>query len=189
MTRTVRALRPPQDGIPLSLDAIPWEPETCLPAQWQDGPEPTGAEKMAAACVLDAIGLLIRYRHRTSSHARQVQAEEGAWLASDDRTWPYAFRNLCDALGWDAARVRQQTARLLAEVPRRHDPAWGDRLRTLREQRGWRAKDVAAMLGVTSGTLRDYELGHCVPSPANRARVEAWEATPMGATSTASVSA
>jgi hypothetical protein len=34
-----------------------------------------------------------------------------AYLASTDRTWPFSFENLCDALNLDAYRVRQELKR------------------------------------------------------------------------------
>ncbi len=31
-----------------------------------------------------------------------------AYVASTDRTWPFSFENLCDALGLDAAALRRE---------------------------------------------------------------------------------
>jgi hypothetical protein len=31
-----------------------------------------------------------------------------AYVASTDRTWPFSFENLCDALGLDAASLRRE---------------------------------------------------------------------------------
>ena len=31
-----------------------------------------------------------------------------AYVADTDRTWPFSFENLCDALGLDAAALRQE---------------------------------------------------------------------------------
>ena len=37
-----------------------------------------------------------------------------AYVESTDRTWPFSFDNICDALGLDAQRVRRELIRLPA---------------------------------------------------------------------------
>src|SRR5207244_207056 len=34
-----------------------------------------------------------------------------SYMANTDRVWPFSFENLCEALGLDAGRLRQQFAR------------------------------------------------------------------------------
>jgi transcription initiation factor TFIIIB Brf1 subunit/transcription initiation factor TFIIB len=41
--------------------------------------------------------------------ARDVRAAI-AYVASRDRSWPFSFENLCDALGVDASGLRQELA-------------------------------------------------------------------------------
>lgn len=38
----------------------------------------------------------------------KAYADARAYLASTDRSWPFTFENLCDALGLDAGSVRQR---------------------------------------------------------------------------------
>ena len=37
--------------------------------------------------------------------------ETHAWIASDDRSWPYSFANVCEALSLDAGAVRMALER------------------------------------------------------------------------------
>ena len=37
----------------------------------------------------------------------QTIRKANAYVASPDRTWPFSFENLCEALGLDAAALRQ----------------------------------------------------------------------------------
>ena len=60
----------------------------------------------------------------------KAQVEASEYVASEDRSWPFSFRNVCDALGLDVAYLRrgiskamerarfdQIAAKSLAEVP------------------------------------------------------------------------
>jgi transcriptional regulator with XRE-family HTH domain len=38
-----------------------------------------------------------------------------------------------------------------------------NKLKTLREHRGWKQEDVAQQLGITAQLLSNYENGHCKP--------------------------
>jgi len=42
------------------------------------------------------------------SIARQDVRNATAYVASTDRTWPFSFENLCEALGLDAGRLRTE---------------------------------------------------------------------------------
>ena len=39
---------------------------------------------------------------------RQAHQRARAYVASRDRSWPFSFENLCDAIGLDADRVREE---------------------------------------------------------------------------------
>jgi hypothetical protein len=45
--------------------------------------------------------------HGPQGHARGVRRAV-AYVASRDRAWPFSFENLCEALGIDADRVREE---------------------------------------------------------------------------------
>ena len=54
------------------------------------------------------------YRHAAGFPAhrdRRAYAAACAYVASTDRTWPFSFENLCDALGLDAGSLRAELAR------------------------------------------------------------------------------
>ena len=50
-----------------------------------------------------------RRAHKTPAAVRRAIA----YVSSNDRTWPYSFENLCEAVGVDAGRLRQE----LEKVP------------------------------------------------------------------------
>ena len=87
---------------------------TMLPAQYTSGVRPAEPHKRLMAAVLRAVVEDCRggstYRRSTSN----VPIEAGsvrkavAYVASTDRTWPFSFENLCDALGLDATALRQE---------------------------------------------------------------------------------
>src|SRR5581483_698457 len=47
----------------------------------------------------------------------------GAYVASDDRRWPFSFENLCEALGLDPGSVRKQ---LIAAAGGRRGGRWSE---------------------------------------------------------------
>jgi hypothetical protein len=44
--------------------------------------------------------------HATDPKARQLFLDAEEWIAADDRTWFFAFENVCDALDLDPDYVR-----------------------------------------------------------------------------------
>ena len=42
---------------------------------------------------------------------QRAYAAASAYVASTDRTWPFSFENLCEALGLDAGSLRTELAR------------------------------------------------------------------------------
>jgi hypothetical protein len=72
---------------------------TQLPIHW-----PTPEQHLMAAVLEDAIATLRRPPGGPRRRAR-LQDEVLAWLGSPDRTWPFAFRSICDALGLDPGAV------------------------------------------------------------------------------------
>jgi len=54
------------------------------------------------------------YRHAAGFAVRRdsrAYAAACAYVASTDRTWPFSFENLCEALGLDAGSLRTELAR------------------------------------------------------------------------------
>ncbi len=48
-----------------------------------------------------------------------IQQEALEWVLSDDRSWPFAFRNVCDVLGFDYEVLRPEIQKLIAPIKKR----------------------------------------------------------------------
>jgi hypothetical protein len=57
-----------------------------------------------------------------ASAERRLSEEARAYVASTDRSWPFSFENLCDAIGLDAACLRRELA-----APPAHHPSENER--------------------------------------------------------------
>ena len=77
----------------------------------------TAEERLMFAALEDGIRTLLGAHRAVPRSWRQ---QELAWLTSDDRTEPFAFARICEALGIDADRLRR---RVLAscDTPSRAD--------------------------------------------------------------------
>ena len=87
---------------------------TMLPAQYARPVRFAEPQKRLMAAVLHAVIDDCRggsvYRRSTGQgviEPRSVQ-KAVAYVASTDRTWPFSFENLCDALGLDAGALRRE---------------------------------------------------------------------------------
>jgi hypothetical protein len=84
------------------------------PAQFRDlwhgdGHSP---ERELAAAVLDAAAAdLQKYRYSRGRRRQRIYWQAYQWVASEDRTWPFSFVNVCEFLRLSPAALR---ARLLA---------------------------------------------------------------------------
>jgi len=92
-----------------------------LPAQYASRGRLADPHKRLMAAVLQAVVDDCRggsiYRRSVGIgmiEARSIR-KAVAYVASTDRAWPFSFENLCDALGLDAATLRE--ALILVPVP------------------------------------------------------------------------
>ncbi len=101
------------------------EPETILPAQYFDRVQIDAslqAEKRLMLAVLeDAVGTFQKYAHVSGRRPRRLFAEAEEWFASTDTQWPFAFVNICQALGLEPEYIRRGLRRW-----RDHQLAVGD---------------------------------------------------------------
>jgi hypothetical protein len=67
----------------------------------------SGEARLALAVVEDAVMTVRLTTAVQSPRARRLAAEAWAWLASRETAHPFAFENLCDHLGLDAAWIRR----------------------------------------------------------------------------------
>jgi len=67
-----------------------------------------GERRLMLAVLIDAIRGLTAHRPATP-HLRSQRAwlRDRAWLQSEDKSAPFSFANICDALGIDAGYVRR----------------------------------------------------------------------------------
>ena len=103
-SRNPRDGRAVEAGVGVRLGLIdPQSPQlhedVVLPSQWLSGPSDTGERRLLRGLLDRAFADLLL---RDCKDQRDAQH----WIDSNDRTWPYAFRNVMDALGLDADAVR-----------------------------------------------------------------------------------
>ena len=94
--------RSPQLTYPLEADIL-------VPAQWST-PRPALPEserRLRAAILEDALRYYRDYRGSSDRRARAIHEDAVEWFASTDRSEPFAFENVCDALGLDANAIRR----------------------------------------------------------------------------------
>lgn len=106
-------------------------PELTLPVQFRDiwhGPGISSPEMILAVSVLgQAANDLRSFRFARQRRRQRLYVEAYGWVASNDRDWPYAFLNLCDALRLSVGRVRAQLLGDAPAAPRATSRAAGDR--------------------------------------------------------------
>src|SRR5438067_3812049 len=85
-------------------------PETVLPSQFFDRLQVDASlqpeKRLMLAVLEDAVGTLQKYVNVSSRYGRRLFSEAEEWFASPDADWPFAFVNVCQALGLDAEYLR-----------------------------------------------------------------------------------
>ena len=71
---------------------------------------------------MDAVVTILKYASVERPRARRLFVEASEWIAADDRTWPFSFVNVCDALDLSASRVRSVIDELSSPVRRAPAP-------------------------------------------------------------------
>lgn len=115
-----------------------FEPDTLLPSQFfatMAKRTPQQAEyRLVVAVLQDAVECFQKHLVARDHKARQLFDDAALWLASDDRTWPYSFLNICDLLGlnphyvrnglrqWTERRAPGRLGLLAATMQQRNEP-------------------------------------------------------------------
>jgi hypothetical protein len=77
-------------------------PEPALPAQfheiWHRTRFITSERALALSVIWQAIIDLRKFRFAPRRRQQRLYMEAYRWVASDDRSWPYSFVNLCEVL-------------------------------------------------------------------------------------------
>ena len=115
-----------------------------LPAQWSYGRRTDSLQspekRLMLAVLEDAVASLARNAAEQTEGERDAVAEVEGWCASEDRSWPFSFTNICEALGFDPSCVRSALGRLKAATP---DAGKHDRSYCMRRPTGTRTRVVA----------------------------------------------
>jgi hypothetical protein len=67
-----------------------------------------GERRLLLAVLEDGIRTFLKNARATHGRALNLRREALSWLTIEDRTDVFAFENICEALGIDAARLRQR---------------------------------------------------------------------------------
>jgi hypothetical protein len=63
-------------------------------------------EKLLFAVLTDAIECFQKYLGANAPRRRKLFTEAEAWISRRDRSWPYSFDNICEALSIDPNYLR-----------------------------------------------------------------------------------
>ncbi len=77
-------------------------PELTMPVQfqrvWHEAATTTPERSLAIRVLCQAAEGVGRFRYACKVRHQRLYVDASSWFASADRSWPYSFLNLCDAL-------------------------------------------------------------------------------------------
>ena len=95
----------------LAGDENLFQPDVVLPSQFFAAMAkrvPQEAEyELIIAVLQDAIECFQKHRFARDQRQRQLFEDARAWIASEDRDWPFSFENICMILKIDPGYVRE----------------------------------------------------------------------------------
>jgi hypothetical protein len=77
-----------------------------------------GEKRLMLAVLEDALFILLAAARLPSQCRRARYRETLDWILSDDRTWPFSFLRVCEALDIDPDRLRGELAPWLSPLAR-----------------------------------------------------------------------
>jgi hypothetical protein len=108
------------------------QPDTVLPSQFYAAlrrkTEQEPERRLAVAVLQDAVECYQKYMHARDRKARQLYLDAETWILSVDRSWPFAFDNICELLQIDPEYLRRGLLQWRAQ----HDQAAGSNVIPLR---------------------------------------------------------
>jgi hypothetical protein len=114
---TVQPRHSPPMGLSLDMNGVATtvvEPDAILPEQFFAAPSPSsqsrGEYALMRAVLEEAVGCIENQFVSPHQRALQLAREAEEWVRSHETRWPFAFVNVCAALGLDADYVRRQLA-------------------------------------------------------------------------------
>lgn len=90
------------------------QPDTLLPSQYfaalkrksQQEPE----RRLAIAILEDAVDCFQKHLLARDRKSRQLFTDADEWISSSDRSWPFAFENICELLSINPEYLRRGLA-------------------------------------------------------------------------------
>lgn len=99
------------------------QPDAILPAQFFQSLRSKGRfdgeRRLMIAVLEDAVNCFMKQIHATDPKARQLFLDAEEWITDEDRTWFFAFENVCDTLDLNPVYVREGLFRWRAAERRR----------------------------------------------------------------------
>lgn len=87
------------------------QPDAILPAQFfqslRSKSQFDGERRLMIAVLEDAVNCFMKQLHATDPKARQLFTDAEEWIANDDRSWFFAFDNVCETLDLNPDYVRE----------------------------------------------------------------------------------
>ncbi|MEO6025588.1 MAG: hypothetical protein ABIR79_01805 [Candidatus Binatia bacterium] len=87
------------------------QPDVILPAQFfqslRTKGQFDGERRLMIAVLEDAVNCFMKQIHAIDPKARQLFLDAEEWISADDRTWFFAFENVCDTLDLNPDYMRE----------------------------------------------------------------------------------
>jgi hypothetical protein len=87
------------------------QPDAIMPAQFfqslRSKRQFDGERRLMIAVLEDAVNCFMKQIHATDPKARQLYVDAEEWISNEDRTWFFAFDNVCDTLDLNPDYVRE----------------------------------------------------------------------------------
>lgn len=97
-------------------------PEAVLPVQfseiWNGSRAITPERALVVVVLWQAANDLQKYRFGRTRKQQRLYMEAYRWVASEERSWPYSFVNLCEALKLSPEYLREELLNVRPAAPR-----------------------------------------------------------------------
>lgn len=83
-----------------------------------------GEKALMLAAIEDGVQCFKKYAHGQNERAKEIFAETKAWIETEDSSWPFSFKNICENLDISAETIRKALAKWLEEHPEPVKSPW-----------------------------------------------------------------
>lgn len=109
------------DYVPTDAYTHLLQPDTLLPSQYHEALRRRSIQeperRLVIAILEDAVDCYTKHAFARDRRSQQLYQEAEEWILDTDRSWPFAFDNICDYIGLEPEYLRNGLL------------AWRDRLR------------------------------------------------------------